>query len=77
MSDTLLRGWTTARLIRLLLAVVFLIAGLDRGDLPAYAASGILGVQALFNIGCCGTACNAVRSSDPVADVAVEYDEIR
>lgn len=71
--------WDTARLIRLALAAAFLLAGIASGDAFAYTAAAFLGVQAILNVGCCGSACQPVRT-DPTASglkEVVTYDEVR
>ncbi len=75
-----LRGpWGVARLLRLGLAVVFLWQGFAQGEAIAWFAGLFFGVQAVFNLGCCGTACVAPpanRSADSVVE-EVHYEEIR
>jgi hypothetical protein len=51
------RGWTGMRLFRLVLAGFFLAAGISNGEPVALFAAGFFGLQAVFNVGCCGSSC--------------------
>ena len=82
MRTRLLTDWHAMRWMRLAFAVVFLSAGIAQHEPVAYAAAAFFGLQALFNVGCCGAACAPTRTrteqgtSLPVqADVS--YEEIK
>ena len=55
--EKLLLNWNIARVLRLVLAGVFLAAGISRGDTIAYVAAAVFGLQAIFNVGCIGASC--------------------
>lgn len=79
MMDALLRNWSFTRVLRLVMAGVFLVAALSSGEWIAGAFGGVLALQAILNVGCCGTACAAPpvsRSRDGVVG-EVEYEEVR
>lgn len=63
MKQRLFTGWNAQRWLRSVFAVVFLFAGATRHEPVAFAAAAFFGVQALFNIGCCGAAVCAPRAS--------------
>ena len=75
----LFTNWGAARWIRLLIAVVFLMAGISSGDTVAYAASFFFTLQAVLNIGCCGSACSTTRQGDTSATNGTDivYEEVR
>lgn len=70
----LLRNWTTARVLRLVLAAVFLAAGISEGETLAYIAAAVFGVQAIFNVGCCGASCAAPPANRKAVGVVQEVD---
>jgi len=80
MKDRLLHNWNFARGLRAVLALVFLAAGIANQEPVAYAAAAFFGIQAAFNIGCCGAACaprpERNASSGP-ASTEITYEEIR
>lgn len=78
MTGTMLGGWSWARALRLVIALLFLAAGIGSGDTFAYVAAGILGVQAVLNVGCCGTHCSSplpARDRESALD-GMEYEEV-
>lgn len=74
----LLANWPAARLLRLVLAVLFAGAALREGEPIAWVAAALLGVQAVFNMGCCGTACAAppVNRKGRQAVDEIHYEEV-
>jgi hypothetical protein len=75
---TLFHNWGAVRWIRLGLALVLLMAGITSGDAVAYAASAFVGLQALFNFGCCGAACTTDSASSKPADgTNIVYEEVK
>lgn len=79
MMGKVFHDWNFARALRLALAVAFLGAAIVGGEWIAYAFAGIFGLQAIFNVGCCGAAC-VPRPKNPMADPLVQevtYEEIK
>ena len=78
MKERVLSGWTVQRWLRLALAVIFLGAGIQGHETVAYAAAAFFGVQALFNVGCCGVApCVPRVGANTVKDPpGVVYEEV-
>lgn len=80
MKERLLHNWDFARGLRVVLALVFLAAAIANQEPIAYTAAAFFGMQAVFNIGCCGAACTPVpersASSEP-AGAKITYEEIR
>lgn len=75
--ERLLTGWNGARWLRLVFAVVFLAAGLKGHEPVAYVAAAFFGVQALFNVGCCGIGtCSPVRRSAGVDTDNITYERL-
>ncbi len=76
----LLQNWDITRWIRLGLAVMFLVAGILKADTLAYFAAGFFGLQAVFNVGCCGMSCAPSRTdrtnSAETAITDVQFEEI-
>ncbi len=80
MKERLLRNWDLARGLRLVLAVGFLAAGIANHEPVAYTAAAFFGMQAVFNIGCCGAACTPGPVSCTAKGPAIKeitYEEIR
>ncbi|MBK9177203.1 MAG: hypothetical protein IPM46_12895 [Flavobacteriales bacterium] len=80
MRDRLLRNWDFQRALRLVFALVFLAAAITNQEPVAYAAAAFFGMQAVFNIGCCGAACapRTERSATKgPARKEITYEEIR
>ena len=77
MKERILSGWNAQRWLRLVFAVVFLLAGATRHEPVAFVAAAFFGVQALFNVGYCGTSACAPRASGAKPDPSeVVYEEI-
>jgi len=75
----LAKNWTLVRVIRLVLACAFLAAGIANGDTIAFVAAAILGVQAIFNVGCAGNSCAAAQIENRAvsgADKKIIYEEV-
>lgn len=74
---TLLTNWDLARVIRALLALVFLATGIMREEPVALFAAALLGAQAVLNIGCFAGACApATRKDVDVDNTEITYEEI-
>jgi len=76
--NTLLHNWNFARGLRLVISLVFLAAGVSKGDTVAYVAAAFFGIQAILNVGCGGMLC-APASTRPEPEVnvtAVTYEEV-
>lgn len=80
MKERLLHNWDFARGLRAVLALVFLATAIANSEPVAYAAAAFFGLQAVFNIGCCGVACapgpERNASSKPTS-TEITYEEIR
>lgn len=72
------KNWNTSRLVRLVLAVVFLAAGIVEREPIALLAGAILGVQAALNVCCAGPSCAApaTNRADGKGVSEVSYDEV-
>jgi hypothetical protein len=62
MKERILHNWHATRWLQLAASLMFLFAGLSRNDGVALFASAFFGIQAIFNVGCCGMAACAPRS---------------
>jgi hypothetical protein len=80
MKERLLGNWDLARGLRAVLALVFLAAAISNQEPVAFAAAAFFGMQAVFNIGCCGVACSPApdrnTANAPVTE-DITYTEIR
>jgi hypothetical protein len=80
MKDRILTGWSAQRWLRLVFAVVFLVAGISGREPVAYVAAAFFGLQALLNVGCCGVSTCAPRVNEVAtlkdAPQDVVYEEI-
>lgn len=77
MKDRILHNWHPTRWLQLGASLMFLIAGLSRNDGVALFASAVFGIQAIFNVGCCGMAAcpprpGAVRAGEAPKDIHFE-----
>lgn len=80
MKHRLLHGWNAMRILRAAFAMMFLFAAISRHEPIAWFAAAFFGLQAAFNIGCCGTSpCQPVVRSRSASDLEapVTYEEIR
>lgn len=76
--NTLLHNWNMIRCLRLGLAVALLMAGIHSGDTVAYVAAAFFGLQAVFNVGCCGAACTTDSRSAKTDDGAnMVYEDVK
>jgi hypothetical protein len=57
MKTLLLKGWTTWRLLKMVLGLFFLGSGLYRHDYILIAGGAYLAAISLFNLGCSGGSC--------------------
>lgn len=72
------RHWHWTRWLRLGIAAAFVAQGFFGNDAMAYAFAAFFGIQAVFNMGCCGVgtcAPAAPNDSEKVQDIT--YREIR
>ncbi len=67
------------RLLRAALALLFLVDALRGGGAVAWILAALLGAQAWFNVGCCGTACVAPAANrNAGTDVQeVDFEEVK
>lgn len=74
-----LRQFGFMRLLRAALAVLFLVDALRGGGAVAWILAALLGAQAWFNVGCCGTACAPPpMNRNAGTDVQeVEFEEVK
>lgn len=80
MVDRLLHDWHATRWMQLVAALMFLFAGLSRNDGVALFASAFFGIQAILNVGCCGTAGCAPRTGTMATGGTpkdIRYEEIK
>ncbi len=79
MMERLLTNWDAMRWLRLVIAMLFLFAGISRSDPFAYAAALFFGFQALWNVGCCGAACAPTQNSTDLKDEVrdVSFEEVK
>jgi hypothetical protein len=47
-----LRRWSWSRIVRMLLGIFFVVAGIDSGEVLVAVAGGGLAISALLRIGC-------------------------
>ncbi|MBP6574340.1 MAG: hypothetical protein KA230_07815 [Flavobacteriales bacterium] len=77
----MITNWDATRWLRLVLAIIFLIAGISQQEPVAYVAAAFFGVQALFNVGCCGASCASTHTPDPrttnIPTREVIYEEVK
>ena len=74
----LLSNWNFARLLRLVLAGAFLGAAVSSGEWVAYVVAAVFGLQAILNVGCCGTSCAATPADPKTGNIVqeVDYEEL-
>lgn len=79
MKQRLLHDWNVMRVVRMCLAILFLFAAITRQEPVACLAAVYFGIQAVFNMGCCGMGCQPVRKADQASELesTVTYEEIR
>lgn len=79
-KDRILLGWQAMRVLRAVFAVTFVFAAISSNEPVAWFAAAFFGIQALFNVGCCGAdACQASLKREPasIPTEPVMYEEIR
>lgn len=80
MREGILRNWTFMRVLRSGFALTFLAAAITRHEPIAWFAAAFFGVQAMFNVGCCGTGTCRTGNTDrttPGPNATVSYEEIK
>lgn len=80
LNTTLLSNWHFMRILRALIAVWSIFEYTHTSDPMLLALGGILGFQAIFNVGCCGAAGCATTPSAPRQELTaqeVEYEEVK
>lgn len=77
--SVLVSGWNLMRIIRLLLGIFILAEGISSQQWIPGIIGGIFLMQALLNVGCCGTnSCNVADSKvDPNKSETIQYEEIK
>lgn len=58
MKALALKGWTPWRILKFVLGLFFLVAGIYRMDVALILGGTYLSVISLFNLGCSGGSCN-------------------
>jgi predicted small secreted protein len=78
-KQTLLSGWNTMRLIRLVLGIFIAYQAVTLHDSMAGLIAALLLFQALSNTGCCGTqGCAApIRKAGNPINEEIEFEEIK
>jgi hypothetical protein len=79
MKERILHNWHATRWLQLAASLMFLFAGLSRNDGVALFASAFFGIQAIFNVGCCGMAACAPRTRTLTKNEApqdIQFEEI-
>lgn len=71
MKDNILKNWNAWRIIRLILSIVFFVAGITNADYFLVAGGIFILFQAVFNTGCCATG----NCSDGSCEV--KYEKVR
>jgi hypothetical protein len=76
---TLFSGWNLMRSIRLMLGIFILMEGINSQQWIPGIVGGIFLLQALLNVGCCGTnSCNITDSKvDSNKTETIQYEEIK
>lgn len=74
----LLKGWNWIRVFRLVVGTAALVQGILYHNNVLWMMGGLLLVQAVFNMGCCGVGGCAVTPSAKKQDVTktVDYEEV-
>ncbi len=76
LKSILFSGWNLNRGIRLILGIAILFQYFEQKDVFIAMISGMLILQAVFNVGCCGTGNCAVeprdRKSQSIEDTTFE-----
>ena len=74
-----IENWNLMRLIRLIGGIYFCVGGVMKGDIISGVLGGILLIQAVYNLGCCGVnGCNTninQKGENKITDV--EFEEIK
>ncbi|MBK7382392.1 MAG: hypothetical protein IPI81_03520 [Flavobacteriales bacterium] len=79
-KDRILRGWHAMRVLRAVFAVIFVFAAISSNEPVAWFAAAFFGIQAVFNIGCCGVdECqpSPSRRTNETGTEPIVYEEIR
>jgi hypothetical protein len=75
---TVLTNWDLPRVIRAVLALIFLATGILRDEPVALFAAALLGTQAVLNIGCFAGACaRSDRKDVDAVNKEITYEEIQ
>ena len=80
MKERILYNWHFMRVLQAALALWFLYTAVTGHEAMAWLAAAFFGVQALFNVGCCGAAGCATAPSKPLAseaDRGITYEEVK
>lgn len=78
-KNTILNNWHAMRWLRLLMGAMILSAACEQKDVTIGLLSGVLIVQAVFNLGCGvqGCAVPPARNKMRTETVDAEYEEIK
>lgn len=73
MKETILKNWNVWRIIRLILSIVVVIAGITNADNFLVAGGVFILFQSVFNTGCCATG----NCSDDSCEVKYEKVKVK
>ncbi len=76
MKKSLFTNWNWVRLLRLVLGLALIVQGMIVRDVIAGLAGFLFSGMAVFNIGCCGPACNVGVRKKTRDNVPIVYEEI-
>jgi hypothetical protein len=73
-----LRTWNWMRSLRAFVAIAFVAQGIHSNDGMAYAIGAFFGLQALLNVGCCGSGeCATKEPRNSAQNKETTYTEIK
>ena len=76
----LLKGWNWVRVFRLVVGIAALVQGILYHNNVLWMMGGLLLVQAVFNMGCCGVGGCAIpaksQSKNQESTKPIEYEEV-
>jgi hypothetical protein len=74
----MLTTWNWIRIMRLVFGIAAIVQGIAQQNHVITLIGGILTVQGIFNIGCCGAACAPSRSRESLPTTKeTTYEEIK
>ncbi|MBK6640656.1 MAG: hypothetical protein KBH11_01160 [Bacteroidia bacterium] len=75
----LISNWNLMRVVRFIIGIIILIEGINSRQWIPGIVGGIFLIQAILNVGCCGSeGCNVPESKvDPDKTETVRYEEVK